>query len=375
MRRWAALEAFSSGRRRWYEGRSPVWWTALALGGAALLAAAFGGGWLIGRQVLFVPASGAGHPTGSAPAVEASSSPTPGARGRLVVHGTGDVNLDPRYVTSLRTRGYAHPWSGLDDLFTRDSLTIVNLECAASRLGAPEEKAFTFRCDPDALAPMREAGVEVVNLGNNHAGDFGPEALVDARRNLEAAGLAPVGAGVDAEEAYRPAIVEVGGWRVAVLGFGGVIPAREWLAGPGRPGMADGDDIGAMTSAIRAADEEADLVFVTVHWGAELDTEPRPEDVERAHAMIDAGADGIFGHHAHRLQSLDRYRGRPIAWGLGNFVWPPLSAAARRTAVAELVVRPEGGMEACLLAAEIDASGRPILAPEGRSGCPRSGGR
>jgi poly-gamma-glutamate synthesis protein (capsule biosynthesis protein) len=146
-----------------------------------------------------------------------------------------------------------------------------------------------------------------------------------------------------------------------VLGFGGVIPAADWLAGPRTPGMANGDDVASMTAAVRAAREVADLVFVTVHWGVELDTQPRADDVARAHALIDAGADGIFGHHSHRLQPLDSYRGRPIAWGLGNFVWPNLSDAGSRTAVAEFVVEPDGSVHGCLLPARITAPGHPVL--------------
>jgi poly-gamma-glutamate synthesis protein (capsule biosynthesis protein) len=132
--------------------------------------------------------------------------------------------------------------------------------------------------------------------------------------------------------------------------------------------MASGDDVATMTAAVKAASAVADLVFVTIHWGVERDTTPRPDDVARAHAMIDAGADGIFGHHAHRLQPIDSYRGRPIAWGLGNFVWPMLSDAGSRSAVAEFVVNPEGTVAGCLLPARITAPGRPELTG-GRS-CP-----
>jgi poly-gamma-glutamate capsule biosynthesis protein CapA/YwtB (metallophosphatase superfamily) len=163
-------------------------------------------------------------------------------------------------------------------------------------------------------------------------------------------------------------IVERKGWRIAVLGFGGVVPAADWLAGPGRPGMASGDDVAAMTAAVRAAAAQADLVFVTVHWGVELDTRPRPDDVARAHALIDAGADGIFGHHAHRLQPLGAYGGRPVAWGLGNFVWPTLSDAGSRSAVAEFVVEPDGAVHGCLLPVRITAPGHPELV--GARSCP-----
>ena len=302
------------------------------------------------------------------PSPAASPAAAPVARGRLVVHGTGDVNLDPAYIPALAARGYDHAWSGLGGLFTDDDLTVVNLECPVSDLGTLVPKQFNFRCAPAALPAARDAGVDVANLANNHSGDYGPDALLDSVARLRAAGIAPVGAGADVSAATTPAIVERNGWRIAVLGFGGVIPAADWLAGRSRPGMANGDDVASMTAAVRAAAAQADLVFVTVHWGVELDTRPRPEDVARAHALIDAGADGIFGHHAHRLQPLDSYRGRPIAWGLGNFVWPTKSDAGARTAVAEFVVEPDGSVRGCLLPARITSPGHPELT--GPRSCP-----
>lgn len=302
-------------------------------------------------------------PTSSeTPLLTAAASPTaPQPRGRLVVHGTGDVNLDPAYIPALAARGYDHAWSGLGGLFAADDLTVVNLECPVSASGTIVPKQFNFRCDPAALPATRAAGVEVANLANNHSGDYGPAALLDSVERLRAAGITPVGVGADVDAATTPAVLERNGWRIAVLGFGGVVPAADWLAGAHRPGMASGDDTAAMAAAVRAARARADLVFVTVHWGAELDTQPRPDDVARAHALIDAGADGIFGHHAHRLQPLTVYRGRPIAWGLGNFVWPSLSAAGSRTAVAEFVVEPDGTVAGCLLPARITSPGHPEL--------------
>jgi poly-gamma-glutamate synthesis protein (capsule biosynthesis protein) len=277
------------------------------------------------------------------------------------VHGTGDVSLDPGYVPELRTRGYGHAWSGLDDLFVEDDLTVVNLECPVSVRGPIVPKAFNFRCDPDALPAARDAGVDVVNHANNHVLDYGREALLDSITHAEEAGIAPVGVGRDLAAATAPAIVERGGWRIAVLGFGGVVPSADWLATESSPGMASGDDTAQMVAAVRAADAVADLVFVTVHWGTELETQPSPDDVERAEAMIAAGADGIFGHHSHRLQELSTIAGRPVAWGLGNFVWPRLSDASSRTAVARFVVEPDGSVIGCLLPARIVSSGHPEL--------------
>ena len=288
-------------------------------------------------------------------------SPPPRPKGRLVIHGTGDVNLDPSYIPNLRANGYGYAWSGLGGLFREDDLTVINLECAASDLGSPIPKEFNFRCDPGALPAARRAGVDVANLANNHSGDFGSEALLDSRRRLREAGIAPVGVGRNEAQAANPVIVETKGWRVAVLGFGGVVPAPEWIAGESSPGMADGDTIESMTRAVRTARRRADLVIVTIHWGAELETTPSPDDVERAHAMIDAGADAIFGHHAHRLQPLEHYKGKPIAYGLGNFVWPSFSFEGSTTAVARVVVTPQGEVRGRLLPAFIEDAGHPVL--------------
>jgi poly-gamma-glutamate synthesis protein (capsule biosynthesis protein) len=288
------------------------------------------------------------------------ASPTP-ERGRLVIHATGDVNLDPARIPTFRAHGYRYAWTGLRNIFRKDDLTIINLECAASNLGSPVPKEFNFRCDTEALPIARRFGVEVANQANNHAGDYGKEALLDSRRNIIRAGMAPVGTGRDARQANQAAILEIEGWTVAVLGFGGVVPEPGWIATADRAGMADGDDTASMVRAVKRAKRKADLVLVTVHWGVELDTRPRPDDERRARAMIDAGADAIFGHHSHRLNPVDRYKGKPIFWGLGNFVWPALSEAGATTGVARITVEPDGGIKAKLLPAHIEDHGHPVL--------------
>jgi poly-gamma-glutamate synthesis protein (capsule biosynthesis protein) len=283
----------------------------------------------------------------------------------------GDVNLDTSVLPALARNGHDWAWSGLEGLFLEDDLTVVNLECTPSELGAPEPKAFTFRCDVDALPFMRLNGVEVANQANNHSMDFGQEAMLDGRRNLIKAGIAPVGAGASTFEAYAPAIFHLKGWRVAVLGFGGVVPNSGWLAGDDSPGMANGDDAAVMAAAVAAAKQQADIVIVTVHWGFELETTPRAEDVERAEAMIAAGTDAIFGHHPHRLQPFEVVMGKPVAWSLGNFVWQANSVAGATSGVARVVVSPQGEVTGCLIPAFIDSPGHPVLTAEPTCGAPR----
>jgi len=283
-------------------------------------------------------------------------------KGRLVIHGTGDVSVDPSYIPNLRTYGWGYAWSGLDGLFRHDDLTVINLECAVSGKGSAVPKEFNFRGDPAALPSMRDAGVDVANLGNNHAYDYGPDALVDTIRNLRENHIAPVGAGRDEEAALRPALFRLSGWKVAVLGFDMVVdPYPDAIATETKPGTAAGHDTGLMLRAIRVADRHSDIVIVAIHWGVELDTQPRADQVALGHRFVDAGADAIFGHHAHRLQPMSTYRGRPIFWGLGNFVWPSLSVAGSTTAVAEVTVSRHGELHGRLLPAYIQSSGHPVL--------------
>lgn len=343
------------------------------------------GGLLLGSAAFYLMGGGAADEAAAAvPSTSTSLRPDPSAtdpttveasgrlRGKLVIHGVGDINTDPDYIPELAEQGYAYPWSGLDGLLTEDDLSVVNLECAPSRLGRPLDKEFVFRCDPDSLSAMRDAGVDVASLANNHSGDYGKDALLDGRHNLVEAGVAPVGAGFDVAEAAAPVLLERNGWTIAVLGFGGIVPGWDWIAAPDRPGMADGDDIASMVEAVRGAAAIADLVVVTVHWGVERDLEPRPDDRERARVMIEAGADVIFGHHPHRLQPLEMVDGAPVFWSLGNFVWPNLSEEGSTTAVARVVVQPDGKIDACLIPAFISRPGRPELS--GEPPCPRSPG-
>ena len=257
----------------------------------------------------------------------------------LVVHGAGDVNLDPDYIPALRSNGCEHAWSGLDGLFAADDLTVVNLECPVSDRRGDRAQGVQLPLRSRGLPAARAAGVEVANLANNHAATSACRPCSTRWSTPGRPGSPRSVSAPNSSAATAPAIIERGGWRIAVLGFGGVVPAANWLAGPNRPGMANGDDIESMTAAIRAAG--AGRPGVRDHpLGHRVGHPAAPEDVARARAMIDAGADGIFGHHAHRLQPMDCYRGRPIAWGLGNFVWPTLSEAGSRTAVAQFVVEP-----------------------------------
>ena len=223
---------------------------------------------------------------------------------------------------------------------------------------------------------MAAAGVDVASLANNHSMDFGFDAMLDGRQNLLDVGVAPVGAGRDLTEAEAAVVFERNGWTIAVIGSGGVNPETgSWLARDDRPGMTHGDDTESIADAVRAADAIADIVIVTAHWGEQGTTQPRSFERRQAETWIDAGADGVFGHHQHVLQPLEFYEGKPIAWGLGNFVWQAYPPKSVNTAIAQFVYHPDGRIDACLVPVRIERPGHPVIQDPQALGCADAGVR
>ena len=198
-------------------------------------------------------------------------------------------------------------------------LFVLNLECCVSERGAPWRlpgKPFFFRAPPAAVELLALLGVDCVTLANNHALDYGPEALADTLRHLAAAGIATVGAGPDLDAARRPAVLRGGGQRLAVIGMSD--HPQQFAAGSGRPGVAFADLSGGLPAwleqAVRAAD--AGVVLVTPHWGPNMTSAPLPYVRRAAGELVDAGATLVAGHSAHVFHSV---AGR-LLYDLGDFL-------------------------------------------------------
>ncbi len=199
---------------------------------------------------------------------------------------------------------------------------MVNQEFPFSNRGeAEKDKQFTFRLPPERVSLFQEMGIDGVTLANNHALDFGPDALLDSCQILDDAGILHTGAGADLEMARRPVTVELKGKKIAVIGATRVIPVADWAAGKQHPGMLAAYDMTVLLEEIRAQREKNDFVAVCIHWGIERDE--RPQDYQRVmgQQMIDAGADLVIGSHPHVLQGIEYYKGKAILYSLGNFVF------------------------------------------------------
>jgi poly-gamma-glutamate capsule biosynthesis protein CapA/YwtB (metallophosphatase superfamily) len=205
------------------------------------------------------------------------------------------------------------------ELMRAADLVVVNLECCISDRGSPwpdPRKPFFFRAPPLAVELLLQLGVDCVTLANNHALDFGEDALLDTLERLRAAGIATVGAGRDVEEARRPAVLEADGRRLAVLGVSD--HPEDFAAGPDRPGIAFGDLGGGvpgwLADAVGAA--QADAVLVTPHWGPNMSPAPGRRVRAAAAGLLAAGATLVAGHSAHVFQGVRL----PVLYDLGDFI-------------------------------------------------------
>ncbi|MFG1855915.1 CapA family protein [Actinomadura geliboluensis] len=210
---------------------------------------------------------------------------------------------------------------GVRDAFAEADLALLNLECCVSDRGRPWDapgKPFHFRAPPDAVDVLAELGVDCVTLANNHALDYGADALADTVDLLGRAGIRTIGAGEDLAAAEEPAVLEARGTRVAVVGV--TDHPADFAAGPDRPGVAftdlrEGvpDDL---ARRIRELRDGVGTVLVMPHWGPNMTSEP-PRYVRRAaRSLVDAGASLVAGSSAHVFHGA----APPVVFDMGDFI-------------------------------------------------------
>lgn len=273
----------------------------------------------------------------------------------------GDVMLDRLVNDVIATEPPEALWGDTLPLLSEADLRIANLECTISDRGRPFEppRVFYFRAVPEAIDVVGTAGFDVLCQANNHALDYGEEALLDCLSRLEEAGVAAVGAGADRDRAWEPAVVEGGGLRMGVVAFADHY--EEYAAGPDRPGIAWGrpGEEGTRRRLEQAVAEVrrrgAEFVVATVHWGPNMRRTPMPGFPAFARAALEAGVDLWQGHSAHLFQAVE-YRDRGvILYDTGDFLDDYAVDARERNDRSLLYhVRVEGGRVAEVLAYPVE---------------------
>lgn len=239
--------------------------------------------------------------------------------------------------------------------FAQSDHVFCNLEAVFTRETHRADKIVSMKSDPDLLPELRRAGVDVVTVANNHANDYGWDGMRESLAALDAAGIPHTGAGPTIEEALRPAVLTAGRRRTAFLGLSctsaghfGADLDRPGLAGiriaqsyvvdtvtiDEQPGMVPfvetrtvPEDQDRALAAVAEAKRAADLVVVGIHWGVSFGWLPLNQselcsyEQPLGHALVEAGADVVVGHHPHVLHGIEVYRGRPILYSVGNFLF------------------------------------------------------
>ena len=233
-------------------------------------------------------------------------------------------------------QGWAALFNDVSDVFHSADFGFVNMETPVAPAHSHGSKPFMFDAPVALPEALKASGIRIVSFANNHVMDQGWQGFAETRDHLREIGLIFTGTADTAEQTFQPVIVEANGIKVGWLGMtrwlnGNRNPDRDdqphvnFFPYPGEANGAPGADEAQVLGAIKAARAQCDLVVVSIHWGIEYAPAPRPEDVDLAHKMLDAGASVIVGHHPHVLQPVETYRtadGRNtvIFYSLGNFL-------------------------------------------------------
>jgi len=202
---------------------------------------------------------------------------------------------------------------------TGADLTLANFENPAIRDAVWHPEDTTFTGDLQLLPILEEAGIDGVTLANNHILDAGVPGVRETMAHLDDAGIAHAGAGLDLAEARKPMIFSLGETKIGVLSYLGV-PSYDWAWATETSAGAAPIQEEVMTDDVEKLRSEVDLVVVMPHWGKEYLATPESWQVDWAHAAVDAGADLVIGGHAHWPKGIEVYEGKPVFYGVGNFL-------------------------------------------------------
>ncbi len=233
----------------------------------------------------------------------------------------GDIMLTRGVKSSVDKNfggDYSRMFENLAPLKDADIL-FGNLEGDVSDVGNNVGSKYSFRMDPTILPALKDAGFDIVGFANNHVGDWNISAFKDTLSRLSEIGILKSGAGINKSDAENPTIIEKNETKFGFLSFTDVGP--NWLeAKTETPGILLASDPN-FSNIIQNAKTKCDILIVTFHFGVEYKLIHNQRQEDLAHTAIDSGADMIIGGHPHVMEDIGEYRGKPIVYSLGNFIF------------------------------------------------------
>ncbi len=239
----------------------------------------------------------------------------------------GDTSIDSEFADAANKWGVDYPWKEVTEVFSGADLAIVNLETCVSERGTSEKReGYGFRTPPEMLEGFVNAGIDMVNLANNHTRDFGYDALTDTFEYLSNYGIDYFGAGINKEQAEGLVIKTVNGVKIGFAGCNYVYLTNDCAAAEDHAGinmvykMSD-ERTAAFLEKIKEYDTQCDVLIVFMHAGTEEVFEVNSYQKKLAHALVDSGVDIVVGAHPHTLQPIEFYNGKPIFYSIGNLIF------------------------------------------------------
>ncbi len=276
----------------------------------------------------------------------------------------GDVLLDRRVATMIEELGVDEPFKFVSSLLKKFDLVFANLECPLSNEGKPTRWGDCFRGEPEYAKGLKNAGINCLSLANNHILDFGKEALFETISTLDKLNIYHAGAGMNSEEAYAPAVIKIKDKKVSFLAFSYIVPEGFFPSSTKAGIAAARSPFKLVSEGIKKAKKESDLVVCSFHWGAEYSDKIVTHQQELAHLAIDSGADVVFGHHPHVLQGIEIYRGKIVAYSVGNFVYDRYRTKTGEAYLLKFKFSSGKFSEIEIVPLSISLSGQPKIAEE-----------
>ena len=278
-----------------------------------------------------LPSNAQASPTGGREG--ATNTQHPSANTQATILFTGDILLDRGVRQRIEHGGFHVLFNDekLRETLKNTDFIVGNLECPATKIKSPVFKRFIFRAEPEWLDSLKSYGFTHLNLANNHSIDQGREALIDTKNQVQRAGMTPIGAGLNMQEASQPVLLTSSPRHVWLV-VSQRLPLENFAYLPEKPCVSQEpfDSLVSRVSLLRHADPQACIV-VSLHWGQEHVLKPSTNQIRDAHRLIDAGANTLICHHPHTLQTIEHYKGATIYYSIGNFIFDlqrPLNARA-----------------------------------------------
>lgn len=274
----------------------------------------------------------------------------------------GDILLGRKVSDMINAGGPDTPFAYVSPLLKEEELVIGNLESPLSSRGTMlQGKDVTFRGNPQGIVGLKNSGIDVITLANNHALDCGAEALQDTISLLDQYKIYHAGAGLNIDEAKRPARFNIGNKKISFLGYSYIMPSG-FQPTETKPGIAPArPDINSLLTQIKTEKKQSDFVFIYFHWGAEYQDYALDYQRDLARKCIDAGADLVLGSHPHVIQGIEVYKKKLIAYSLGDFVFDHYSQKTGEAFILKIYLNQEGTLSAEAIPVYLTSNGQPRI--------------